>query len=67
MQGYLIWRKHPVTFTLERLDAWGSLILQENALKNLSSLQYLTIYLPSTDHVSGHLKQDDKIVSVRVL
>ena len=36
--------KHCVTFTLERLNAWKALILQENALKTLSNLQYLAIY-----------------------
>ena len=33
-----------VTFIQERLNTWGSLILQENAQKTLSSVQYLTIY-----------------------
>ena len=40
----LITEKPSVTFTPEWRNTWGSLILQENALKTLSSLQYVTIY-----------------------
>ena len=39
-----ITEKPSVTFIPERLNIWVSLILQENALKTLRSLQYLTIY-----------------------
>ena len=39
-----ITEKPSVTFTSERLNTWGSQILQENVLKIFSSLQYLTIY-----------------------
>ena len=41
---YKVTEKFSVTFTPERFNTWGPLILQENALKTLSSLQYLTIY-----------------------
>ena len=44
IQILLTAEKPSVTLTPGRLNTWGSLILLENALKTLYTLQYLTIH-----------------------
>ena len=46
--SFLFMGKASAIFIPERLNTWGSPILQENALKTLNSLQYLIIYCSVT-------------------